>query len=112
VQGLLGPLANDLRRRIKKETTVLFTGHSAGGAIASLLYAHIGADIVSPLRGVLTDSAAVHCIVFGTPPISIKPLERYTRKVFADSSSLFLSLINEGDPIVKADREYLASKCK
>jgi hypothetical protein len=100
-----------MRRNMKTGTTVLFTGHSAGGAIASLLYAHLGADTTSLLKEALTKASTVHCIVFGTPPVSLKPLERYRKRSCDEGSSLFLSLINEGDPIVKADREYLVSKC-
>jgi hypothetical protein len=54
----------------------------------------------------------VHCIVFGTPPVSHQPLEQYKGRLCDGDSSVFLSVINEGDFIFKADREYLASKCR
>jgi hypothetical protein len=58
-----------------------------------------------------TISSAVHCIVFRAPPISLRSLEQYKKRHCDSNASLFLSIINDGDPIVKADREYLVSKC-
>ena len=42
----------------------------------------------------------VHCIVFGAPPIVSSPMHS-----LADSS-LFLSIVNEGDPVVLLQEEY------
>ena len=51
----------------------------------------------------------VHCITFGAPPVSLLPLKRpenaHTKK------SLFYSIINEGDPVVRvAPNEVSASE--
>jgi hypothetical protein len=93
------------------KSTLLFTGHSAGAATASLLYAHVRSEAVSPLASVASKFANVHCILFGCPPISISPLQQYIRKNGSSSSSLFLSFLNHGDPVIKADGGYIVRKC-
>jgi hypothetical protein len=50
----------------------------------------------------------MHCIVFASPPISTLPLPRFVGQSSQAQPSLFLSLLNEGDPIIKADRGLLA----
>jgi hypothetical protein len=102
---LLEPLAADLKE-ISGNPVLLFTGHSAGGAIASLLYAHIASVRYSPLSCATKAFSRIHCIIFGCPPVSKYPLP-YPRKI----NSLFLNFLNEGDPITRADRGFLAKKC-
>lgn len=112
--------------------SLLMTGHSAGGAIASLLYAHMLAEQVGselcilagckyPLllsiknlpagsKSISVTSAGfkrIHCIAFGTPPLSLLPLNKPHSPRY--SKSLFLSFINEGDPVPRADKAYVRS---
>lgn len=49
----------------------------------------------------------IHCITFGTPPISLLPLTKPHSQ--RHSKSLFLSFINEGDPVPRADKAYVRS---
>jgi hypothetical protein len=91
-------------------STLLLTGHSAGAAIASLLYAHMTTANGSPLVNVAAMFQCLKCIVFGAPPISIAPLQESRLPDFKPKHSLFLSLINEGDPITRADIGYLTHK--
>ena len=49
----------------------------------------------------------IHCITFGTPPISLLPLQKPSEPRLR--KSLFLSFINEGDPVPRADRAYVRS---
>ena len=49
----------------------------------------------------------VHCITFGTPPISLLPLQKPTEHRLRNS--LFISFINEGDPVPRADKAYVRS---
>ncbi|KAF2848324.1 hypothetical protein T440DRAFT_480930 [Plenodomus tracheiphilus IPT5] len=51
-----------------------------------------------------------HCILFGCPPISVHPLQHHTREDERSSNSLFLSFLNDGDPIIKADAGYLVRR--
>ena len=87
--------------------SLVITGHSAGGAVATLLYAHMRAHVHSELSILTRRFKRVHCITFGTPPVSLlpigKPIDRHLRK------SLFLSFINEGDPVTRADKAYARS---
>ena len=49
----------------------------------------------------------IHCITFGTPPLSLLPLAKPHSA--RHSKSLFLSFINEGDPVPRADKAYVRS---
>lgn len=49
----------------------------------------------------------IHCITFGTPPLSLLPLTKPHSP--RHSKSLFLSFINEGDPVPRADKAYVRS---
>lgn len=49
----------------------------------------------------------IHCITFGTPPLSLLPLNKPHSPRY--SKSLFLSFINEGDPVPRADKAYVRS---
>jgi len=90
--------------------SLLITGHSAGGAVAQLLYAHMYSSVKSPLSHLTNFFKRVHCITFGAPPVSLlalrKPSSPHSRK------SLFYSLINEGDPVARADPIIVKSLLK
>ncbi|KAK3177041.1 hypothetical protein OEA41_008367 [Lepraria neglecta] len=49
----------------------------------------------------------IHCITFGTPPISLLPLNKPATHRY--KKSLFMSFINEGDPVPRADKAYVRS---
>ncbi|KAF1808529.1 alpha/beta-hydrolase [Eremomyces bilateralis CBS 781.70] len=126
-----GILAADLSRQRDgrhrpPKITLLLTGHSAGGAIASLLYAHLGTTTpacTSPLRTLRSRFRRIHCITFGAPPITLLPLRKPSpppangRDDTAASnpdwrSSLFFSFVNEGDPVARADPAVVRSLLK
>lgn len=112
---MVGPVASRLRELLREDParsrySLLITGHSAGGAVASLLYAHMLARTAQARSelNVLTDSfRRVHCVTFGTPPLSLLPLMRPDRPEL--KNSVFLSFINEGDPVARADKGYVMS---
>ncbi|KAJ6192062.1 hypothetical protein J3E72DRAFT_204759, partial [Bipolaris maydis] len=110
-RSLVDPLATCLNN-YEDRSTLLFTGHSAGAATASLLYTHVLSEVTSRLVTVAKDFTNIHCILFGCPPISIDPLQHHRREDARSSRSLFLSFLNDGDPIIKADIEYIAGKLK
>lgn len=115
-RGLVRPVAARLRqllaeepRRAKGGYSLLITGHSAGGAVASLLYCHMlsssssaGESELSALTGRFR---RVHCVTFGAPPVSLLPLAKPGREALR--KSLFLSFVNEGDPVARADPAYV-----
>lgn len=49
----------------------------------------------------------IHCVSFGAPPVSLLPLTKPTNPLLR--KSIFLSFVNEGDPIPRADKAYVRS---
>ncbi|KND89357.1 hypothetical protein TOPH_05964 [Tolypocladium ophioglossoides CBS 100239] len=114
-RSMVRPVARRLRQMLREDPgraaySLLITGHSAGGAVAALLYMHMLA--VSPaaeseLNALTGCFKRVHCVTFGTPPVSLLPLTKPDRPELR--KSLFLSFVNEGDPLVRADKAYVKS---
>ncbi|KAI0123483.1 Alpha/Beta hydrolase protein [Xylariales sp. AK1849] len=112
---MIKPVAARLRQLLEENPhrssySLLITGHSAGGAVASLLYSHMLATskaATSELNILTGCFKRVHCITFGTPPISLLPLTKPNRSEL--KKSLFLSFVNEGDPVARADKAYVKS---
>ncbi|KAL4927871.1 Alpha/Beta hydrolase protein [Aspergillus undulatus] len=77
-----------------EKSHILFTGHSAGGAVASLLFLRY---TYSPQN--LTLPARFSCITFGAPPVVGSPIS-------IDDSHLCLNIINEFDMVSRADGTY------
>jgi len=108
-------VASRLRQLLQEDPSragfsLLVTGHSAGGAVAALLYAHMTSTSIgarSELRELASVFKRVHCVTFGTPPVSLLPLAKPDRKELR--KSLFLSFVNEGDPVARADKAYVKS---
>ncbi|KAK6435262.1 hypothetical protein LTR95_008553 [Oleoguttula sp. CCFEE 5521] len=115
-KAMVAPVAQRLRQLLEQDpsrctSSLLITGHSAGGAVASLLWAHMHSVGVESELSILTGCfKRVHCITFGAPPVSFLPLQKPHSK--RGDKSLFLSFANEGDPIVRADKEYVFSLAK
>ncbi|KAG8531430.1 uncharacterized protein KY384_003059 [Bacidia gigantensis] len=112
---MMKPVAARLRSLLEENParstcSLLMTGHSAGGAIATLLYAHMLAETEGARSelNILTGAfRRIHCLTFGTPPISLLPLEKPSAERY--KKSLFFSFINEGDPVPRADPAYIGS---
>lgn len=114
-RSMVRPVARRLRQMLREDPgraaySLLITGHSAGGAVAALLYMHMLA--VSPaaeseLNALTACFKRVHCVTFGTPPVSLLPLAKPDRPGLR--KSLFLSFVNEGDPVALADKAYVRS---
>lgn len=115
-----GPRARSLFGRSReKKWTLILTGHSAGGAIASLIYMHLlsGSSIKTHLKALVQGRfSRVNCFTFGSPPVTLLPVrlpisssalnhDRRGRR----KKSAFLAFVNEGDPISRADRAYARS---
>ncbi|OAA56533.1 lipase, class 3 [Niveomyces insectorum RCEF 264] len=112
---MIRPVAARLRQLLEEDPSrasysLLITGHSAGGAVAALLYSHMLAtspQASSELNSLTDCFHRIHCVTFGTPPVSLLPLTKPDRKGLRNS--LFLSFVNEGDPVVRADKAYVKS---
>ena len=125
---MIGPVARRLRQLLEEDPgraashSLLMTGHSAGGAVAALLHAHMlarSAAASSELNALAARFRRIHCVTFGAPPVSLLPLgagdpegcggPRRGEGRGRGSKDLFLSFVNEGDPFVRADKAYLRS---
>lgn len=112
---MVRPVAARLRQLLREDPSrsrysLLITGHSAGGAVAALLYSHMLAETKeaeSELNILTNCFKRIHCVTFGTPPVSLLPLTKPDRPNLR--KSLFLSFVNEGDPVVRADKAYIKS---
>lgn len=112
---MVRPVAARLRQLLEQDPSrasysLLITGHSAGGAVAALLYSHmlaVSRQAESELNILAGCFKRIHCVTFGTPPVSLLPLGKPDRPNLR--KSLFLSFINEGDPVVRADKAYVRS---
>lgn len=112
---MIKPVAARLRHLLEEDprrcqSSLLITGHSAGGAIAALLYSHmlaVSKEAKSELNILTGCFKRIHCVTFGAPPVSLLPLKK--SDVPHLEKSIFLSFINEGDPIARAEKAYLRS---
>ncbi|KAF5011913.1 hypothetical protein FDECE_2009 [Fusarium decemcellulare] len=112
---MIKPVAARLMQLLREDPvrstySLMITGHSAGGAVAALLYSHMLAETKeaqSDLNIMTTRFKRIHCVTFGAPPVSLLPLEKPDRPKLR--KSLFLSFVNEGDPVVRADKAYVKS---
>ena len=114
-KAMVRPIAARLRHLVQEDPgrtscSLLITGHSAGGAVASLLYAHMLSKTTHSELNTLTDSfKRVHCVTFGAPPVSLLPLQKPDSSDARLRKCLFHSFINEGDPVVRAEKAYVRS---
>ncbi|KAK4446873.1 mono and diacylglycerol lipase [Podospora aff. communis PSN243] len=116
---MVAPVAKRLRQLLEEDPSrasysLLITGHSAGGAVAALLYSHMlstSKAAMSELNTVASCFKRVHCITFGTPPVSLIPLQKPDDMECRPQlkKSLFMSFLNEGDPVARADKAYVKS---
>lgn len=112
---MVAPVAARLRQLLQEDPSrashsLVVTGHSAGGAVASLLYMHMMAtsrQAESELNVLTGCFKRVHCITFGAPPVSLLPLQKPARHELR--KSCFLAFVNEGDPVARADKAYVKS---
>ncbi|KAK0121970.1 hypothetical protein ONS95_010241 [Cadophora gregata] len=112
---MIQPVAARLRHLLQEDPSrskcsLLITGHSAGGAVASLLYSHMLAitpQAESELNILTGCFKRIHCVSFGAPPVSLLPLSRPPNPALR--KSIFLSFVNEGDPVPRADKAYVRS---
>lgn len=114
-RAMIAPVAARLRQILQQDpsragASLVITGHSAGGAVAALLYMHMlsTSPSCSSELNVLTECfRRVHCVTFGAPPVSLLPLQKPHAERWR--KSLFFAFANEGDPVVRVDREYICS---
>ena len=114
-KAMVKPIAARLRQLLEENPSrsacsLLITGHSAGGAVASLLYTHMVSENVESELSILTGCfKRVHCVTFGAPPVTLLPLQKPGGVDGRLKKCLFHSFMNEGDPVVRAEKAYVRS---
>ncbi|TVY83458.1 hypothetical protein LSUE1_G001248, partial [Lachnellula suecica] len=112
---MIKPVAARLRHLLQENPSrtkysLLITGHSAGGAVASLLYCHMmstSREAESELNILTSCFKRIHCVSFGAPPVTLLPLAKPQNPLLR--KSIFMSFVNEGDPVARADKAYVRS---
>jgi hypothetical protein len=110
-KAMVGQVAAQLQQHpaSSERPSLLFTGHSAGGAVAAMLYSHmLSISVHSDLTALASQFPSINCVTFGAPPLSLTPLQRPDH-----GSGVFLAFANEGDPILRlSDAAYVKSLAK
>ncbi|KAK0383912.1 hypothetical protein NLU13_8003 [Sarocladium strictum] len=114
-RSMVAPVAKRLADLLEENPdrsrySLMITGHSAGGAVAALLYCHMlsrTTEARSELNAMTDRFKRVHCVTFGSPPVSLLPLLKPNRPSL--KKSIFMSFVNEGDPVVRAEKPYVKS---
>ncbi|KAJ6437593.1 hypothetical protein O9K51_09800 [Purpureocillium lavendulum] len=100
-EALDGVVSDRIRRHVRGRpgAHIIFTGHSAGGAVASLLFLrHV-------MNRDLAPSARLSIITFGAPPVVAQPLDPVGFQ--QQQLGLCLNIINEFDVVSRADAPYV-----
>ncbi|KAF2108431.1 Alpha/Beta hydrolase protein, partial [Lophiotrema nucula] len=110
-KAMVGPVAAQLQQHpaSSEKPSLLFTGHSAGGAVSAMLYSHmLSTSINSDLTVLASHFSSINCVTFGAPPLSLTPLPKRDH-----ASGVFLSFANEGDPVLRlSNAAYVKSLAK
>ncbi|KAK1634194.1 Alpha/Beta hydrolase protein [Colletotrichum phormii] len=89
-----------------QEIEIVFTGHSAGGAVACLLFGHF---LTAQVLDVPSAKPKLSCISFGCPPLFDADIDSLLIEHFPSSSfreGIMLAFLNDGDPIPRMDSAY------
>ncbi|KAF5544946.1 alpha beta-hydrolase [Fusarium phyllophilum] len=101
VTDLINKYLESFPEMSEKKPHILFTGHSAGGAVSQLLYLHHISNKS------LNQSARFSCVTFGAPPCLTQHVDL---DVFQPSSgTVCVNVINEFDVVTRADKPYILS---
>ncbi|KAK2029841.1 alpha/beta-hydrolase [Colletotrichum zoysiae] len=88
-----------------RDIEIVFTGHSAGGAVASLLFCYFSTFQVLATHQTIP---TLSCISFGSPPILTADMDLLISQFSANNIFFgnFLAFVNDGDPIPCMDDTY------
>lgn len=102
--ALIPDLGKDISRLREADDSiqhVVFTGHSAGGAVASLLFVHFANQ-----PGTF-QSSKPSLVTFGSPPVTADDITPLVKKL--PQAWMVLSFVNELDMVTRADDAYIHS---
>ncbi|KAF2843819.1 alpha/beta-hydrolase [Patellaria atrata CBS 101060] len=105
-RALKGRVEEQLEKAWSKGVkNVIFTGHSAGGAVASLLFLRYALLTIDKYSGM-----KISLITFGAPPVITPNLSSILEQGESKTSSgLCMNIINEYDVVSRADSSYIRS---
>ncbi|KAF8243668.1 alpha/beta-hydrolase [Wilcoxina mikolae CBS 423.85] len=107
VSKLVGDISS-LLAMLPKNVRVIFTGHSAGGAVAQILYAHFLTYSFTKYDFLDVSTTELSVITFGSPPIFSCPLTPILQSIPSGlrGSGVCLAIAICGDPLVRMDAAY------
>jgi hypothetical protein len=114
-RSMVRPVAARLRQLVqenksRRPSSLLFTGHSAGGAVANLLYLHMLSQTVESELTVFNGLFKhVHCVTFGVPPMALLPLANPSGEGYKRNQ--FVSFINVSHQVHKFSSFKKAEHC-
>jgi hypothetical protein len=104
-KALASKVEGEIGRQIDLDSSiehVVFTGHSAGGAVAGLIFLYF-ANKVRPYMSFRTKSL----ITFGSPPVTTLDVTKLAKSL--PNVGMVLAYVNEFDLIPRADHDYIRS---
>ncbi|KAM7183570.1 Alpha/Beta hydrolase fold [Naviculisporaceae sp. PSN 640] len=106
-RAMLPAITDDIIQQLSADnniSNVVFTGHSAGGAVASLVFLHFAFHENLPGR---LETTKLSLITFGSAPTTSSSITGLCK--LRPNVNLTLSIVNEYDMISRADGPYLRS---
>ncbi|KAK0672344.1 Alpha/Beta hydrolase protein [Cercophora samala] len=106
-QEMIPIITTDIREQLladEKIRNVVFTGHSAGGAVASLVFLHF---LFQQSPNPWMTNCKLSLISFGSPPVTSTGLTDICKG--RSNVGVLLSMVNEYDMVSRADGPYLQS---
>ncbi|KAF3481519.1 uncharacterized protein GIQ15_04278 [Arthroderma uncinatum] len=85
---------------------IVFTGHSAGGAVASLLYLRHISNQIPGKQELSNSSIRLSCITFGALPVVDSSVLAFHPQR-EQSGGVCMNFVNEFDMVSRADRPYI-----
>ncbi|KAK2612773.1 hypothetical protein QQS21_001225 [Conoideocrella luteorostrata] len=104
-KSLLSVIRSELEKLVASDasfTQVLFTGHSAGGAVSSLLFLNLAFNPLPRAPHITTS-----LITFGSAPALSENMSDLIRKI--PNIGTVLAIVNEYDMVPRADKTYIQS---
>ncbi|SCN90949.1 uncharacterized protein FFE2_07154 [Fusarium fujikuroi] len=102
---LLPWLTEEITRQVTADKSlkdVVFTGHSAGGAVAAMVFLHFVCHCPSELS-----NAKFSLVTFGAPPITSKNVTELTQAL--PQTRHIYAVVNEHDLVPRVDQGYITS---
>jgi len=105
-KALLPSIKQQLQADSGRTKHVIFTGHSAGGAVASLLYLHF-----LGIANQSFPSLRFSLVTFGSPPVTAPSVTELVNGHLKGQANpgLAVSVVNETDVVTRADDQYVLS---